>query len=114
MHIDACGFTPSVIRRYDGYAHKGRRVYGLTSEHRRPRTSLIAALKTQTKVTAAIQHEFEIKLESFKSLLGQDVFVRELYADGIRQYSSEQAYALRQAYLVVYEPSASELDSLSR
>ncbi|BFU92364.1 MAG: hypothetical protein NTAFB01_44470 [Nitrospira sp.] len=33
---------PSVTRRY-GYAPKGQRVYGLTSGHRRPRTSLIAA-----------------------------------------------------------------------
>jgi putative transposase len=31
-----------VIRRY-GYAPKGQRVYGLTSGHRRPRTSLLAA-----------------------------------------------------------------------
>jgi len=42
VHVDECGFTPSVTRRY-GYAPKGQRVYGLTSGHRRPRTSLIAA-----------------------------------------------------------------------
>ena len=42
VHIDECGFAPSVIRRY-GYAPKGQRVYGLTSGHRRPRTSLLAA-----------------------------------------------------------------------
>jgi transposase len=42
VHIDECGFEPSVTRRH-GYAPKGRRVYGLVSGHRRPRTSLIAA-----------------------------------------------------------------------
>lgn len=42
VHVDECGVTPSVIRRY-GDAPKGQRVYGLTSGHRRPRTSLIAA-----------------------------------------------------------------------
>ena len=42
VHIDECGFEPSVTRRY-GYALKGQRVYGLTSGKRRPRTSLIAA-----------------------------------------------------------------------
>lgn len=42
VHIDECGFAPSVARRY-GYAPKGQRVYGLISGHRRPRTSLIAA-----------------------------------------------------------------------
>ncbi|HEU5406839.1 MAG TPA: IS630 family transposase [Nitrospira sp.] len=42
VHVDECGFTPSVTRRY-GYAPKGQRVYGLTAGHRRPRTSLIAA-----------------------------------------------------------------------
>lgn len=42
VHVDECGFAPSVTRRY-GYAPKGQRVYGLMSGHRRPRTSLIAA-----------------------------------------------------------------------
>ncbi len=42
VHIDECGFAPSMARRY-GYAPKGRRVDGLASGHRRPRTSLIAA-----------------------------------------------------------------------
>ena len=41
VHIDECGFAPTVARRY-GYAPKGQRVYGLISGHRRPRTSLIA------------------------------------------------------------------------
>ena len=42
VHIDECGFAPSTAQRY-GYAPKGRRVDGLVSGHRRPRTSLIAA-----------------------------------------------------------------------
>lgn len=42
IYIDECGFEPEVSRRY-AYAPKGRRVYGLISGHRRPRTSLIAA-----------------------------------------------------------------------
>src|SRR5690348_8287317 len=42
VHLDECGFAPSVARRY-GYAPRGQRVYGLIAGHRRPRTSLIAA-----------------------------------------------------------------------
>lgn len=42
VHLDECGFAPSVVRRY-GYAPRGHRVYGLIAGHRRPRTSLIAA-----------------------------------------------------------------------
>ena len=42
VYIDESGFEPAVSRRY-AYAQKGKRVYGLTSGHRRPRTSLIAA-----------------------------------------------------------------------
>ncbi len=42
VYVDESGFAPAVIRRY-AYARKGARVYGLTSGHRRPRTSLIAA-----------------------------------------------------------------------
>jgi hypothetical protein len=75
---------------------------------------LLQQLETQTRRTAAIQEEFANRLESLKALLGQDVFVRELYAEGIRQYSSEQAYALRQAYLLVYEPSSSAMDSAGK
>src|SRR5512139_3616679 len=42
VSIAACGFEPSVTRRYC-YALKGQRVYGLTRGKRRPRPSLIAA-----------------------------------------------------------------------
>lgn len=42
VHVDECGFAPSVTRPY-GYAPKGQRVDGLMSGHRRPRTSQIAA-----------------------------------------------------------------------
>jgi len=42
VYLDESGFEPAVIRRY-AYAQRGKRVYGLTSGHRRPRTSLLAA-----------------------------------------------------------------------
>jgi len=42
VYIDESGFEPEVSRRY-GYGPIGERVYGLTSGHRRPRTSLLAA-----------------------------------------------------------------------
>jgi putative transposase len=41
-YIDERGFAPAVTRRYAS-APTGRRVYGLCSGHRRPRTSLLAA-----------------------------------------------------------------------
>ncbi|HCK80713.1 MAG TPA: IS630 family transposase, partial [Candidatus Competibacteraceae bacterium] len=40
--VDESGFEPTVSRRH-GYAPKGRRVHGLVSGHKRPRTSLLAA-----------------------------------------------------------------------
>ena len=42
VHVDECGFVPTVTRRY-AYAPQGQRVYGLTAGQRKPRTSLIAA-----------------------------------------------------------------------
>src|SRR5512143_1921289 len=42
VYIDESGFEPAVARRY-GYAAKGKRVYGMVSGRRRPRTSLLAA-----------------------------------------------------------------------
>ena len=42
VYVDESGFGPTMTRQY-AYAPKGRRVYGLRSGHRRPRTSLIAA-----------------------------------------------------------------------
>lgn len=42
VYIDESGFAPSMTRRY-GYAAKGKRVYGVVSGRRHPRTSLIAA-----------------------------------------------------------------------
>ena len=46
VYLDESGFEPEAARRY-GYAPKGRRVYGLISGHRRPRTSLLAARMDQ-------------------------------------------------------------------
>lgn len=42
VYLDESGFEPEVTRR-DAYAPKGRRVYGLISGRRRPRTAWIAA-----------------------------------------------------------------------
>ena len=42
MYLDETGFEKSVQRTH-GWAEKGRRVYGLRSGQRRPRTSLIGA-----------------------------------------------------------------------
>jgi transposase len=42
VHIDACGFFPSVTRRYE-YAPKCQHVDDRIFGHRRPRASLIAA-----------------------------------------------------------------------
>ena len=42
VYLDESGFEPEASRRY-AYSPRGRRVYGLISGHRRPRTSLLAA-----------------------------------------------------------------------
>ena len=55
VYIDESGFEPAVSRRY-AYAQKGTRVYGLTSGHRRPRTSLLAA-RIGTRFAAPILFE---------------------------------------------------------
>ncbi len=77
-------------------------------------TEVLKQLKAQTEVTETIKHKFEVELEKMKSLQTQDVFVRELYASGIREYSSEQAYALRQAYLLLFEPLSSAVNSAGK
>ena len=55
VYLDESGFEPAVIRRY-AYAQRGERVYGLTSGHRRPRTSLLAA-RIGTRFAAPILFE---------------------------------------------------------
>lgn len=40
--MDESGFEPTVSRRH-GYAPRGQRICGLVSDHKRPRTSLLAA-----------------------------------------------------------------------
>jgi hypothetical protein len=67
-----------------------------------------------------IDHTFEVQLErvkalhddqleKIKSLHSEDVFLREQYA-GIKDYSTKQTRALREAYLLIFEPGSSTLD----
>lgn len=58
-----------------------------------------------------IDHAFESQLERIKDLQTQDTFVRELYAENLRKYASEQAQALRQAYLLLFEPHSSNISA---
>ena len=67
-------------------------------------------LQEQTTLTEGIKSGFSGELEKLKALLGQDVFLRELYGTSIKEYSSKQAAALRQVYLILYEPRTSMID----
>lgn len=74
VHLDECGFVPSVARRY-GYAPKGRRVHGLVSGHRRPRTSLIAA-RIDEKFQAPFLFEGTCNTEIFNGWLERQLCPR--------------------------------------
>jgi hypothetical protein len=89
-------------------------------------SGVLNQMKQQTEITEQIKSEFATRLESMKaeraetlvkiteqikSFYAQDAFVRELYIDPLRQYCHEQAYALRQAYLLLYEPASSSSGS---
>ena len=58
-----------------------------------------------------IAHMLDAQLQRIKNLqtveLTEKVFVRDLYIDGIKDYSSKQALALREAYLLFFEESHS-------
>jgi hypothetical protein len=54
-----------------------------------------------------IDHSFKTYLEQLKEVYTEQSFKRELYAQGIKEYSTKQAQALRQAYLIVFEPASS-------
>lgn len=58
-----------------------------------------------------IDHELEVQLKKIEALQTQDVFVRELYAEGIKEYSREQTQALRQAYLILFQPHSSTVST---
>jgi len=83
------------------------------AEHTAVRENFAEALRQlqeQTKVAEGIKSGFSEELEKLKALLGQNVFIRDLYGSSIKEYSSEQAAALRQVYLILYEPRSSMLD----
>jgi hypothetical protein len=73
--------------------------------------TVLAQLEAQTKLTESIKYDFAIELENIKYGQGENIFIRDLYAGNIKEYSAEQAYALRQAYLILYEPSSSTSES---
>lgn len=60
-------------------------------------SNVLVQLKAQKQLTESIRYELE-------SLQAQHIFVRELYSEGIKNYSSEQGFSLRQAYLLLYQP----------
>ncbi len=66
--------------------------------------NVLEQLKAQKELTEAIRYEFEVQLKMMESLQAQHIFVRELYSEGIKEYSSEQGFSLRQAYLLLYQP----------
>lgn len=78
----------------------------------------IAAIGMGFLLKQLIAHMFAVQLAEIKSLKTKELeekqarekergYVRELYIDGIKDYSSKQALALREAYLVFFEESHS-------
>jgi hypothetical protein len=61
-----------------------------------------------------IDHALESQLEEIKALQTQDAFVRELYAENLKKYAGEQAQALRQAYLLLFEPHSSNVSAVGK
>jgi hypothetical protein len=64
---------------------------------------VLRQLELQTELTETIKHNLE-------SRQIEDVFLRELYGSSVGQYSSEQAYSLRQTYLLLFEPQSSSVE----
>ncbi len=71
VYVDESGFAPSVTRRYAS-APQGQRVYGLTSGHKRPRTSLLAARIGQT-FTAPLLFEGSCNAAVFNAWLEHEL-----------------------------------------
>lgn len=67
-------------------------------------------LERQTQATENIRSNITERIENLKASLQkyekEDTYVRELYKD-IKEYSSKQTQALRQAYLLLFEPNPS-------
>jgi hypothetical protein len=59
------------------------------------------------QITEGIKQRSAIELKEMDRIQAQHVFVRELYAPSVREYSSEQAVGLREAYLLLFEPGSS-------
>jgi hypothetical protein len=68
---------------------------------------VLRQLRAQTNATEEIKEEFE-------SMQKQQAFLRDLYASAIRDYSSKQAYALRLAYLLLFEPFQASVDAAEK
>lgn len=67
-------------------------------------SNVLEQLKAQKELTESIRYKFEVQLKTMEALQAQHIFVRELYSEGIKEYSSEQGFSLRQAYLLLYQP----------
>ncbi len=56
----------------------------------------------KTTITEAMKRDTAVIIEGIKAAHAQEAFVRDLFVS-IRRYAGEQAYALRRAYLTLYE-----------
>lgn len=63
-----------------------------------------------------IDHALKAQLEKIKEVQLENSFLRDLYAEGIKTYSTQQAQALRQAYNRLFNsrPSVFDLDERER
>lgn len=56
-----------------------------------------------------IEHSLSAQLEKLKAIHDEDTFIREQYVN-LKDYSNQQAIALRSSYLLLFEPEAYEID----
>lgn len=119
VHVDESGFAPSVTRCY-AYAPRGRRVNGLISGHRRPRTSLIAARIGKTFV-APMLFEGTCNTQLFNAWLGKALCpllndTHVVIMDNVPFHKSTQATALitstgaRVLFLPPYSPDLNPIE----
>lgn len=71
----------------------------------------VIMIVTGVIIKKLIDHALESQMVKIKEFQTQDTFLRELYAENLRKYASEQAQALRQAYLLLIEPHSSNIDT---
>lgn len=67
-------------------------------------SNVLDQLKAQKDISESIRYQFDVQRKVLESLQAQHSYVRESYSQGIKEYSSEQGYSLRQAYLLLYQP----------